>query len=151
KDNSFFFVAYEGLRQTKGITQVLNTITEAARRDGAVIGGTPVPKIADVVKPYLALYPLPTEPLPTDPTGAGGVGRFTYACSSPTREDFGQARFDHNFSERANAFVRCTITDSSDPNPVNFAQCPDIGTGRGQSLRLAENHLFSPSLLNVFR
>src|SRR5437762_5018627 len=93
KDNSFFFVTYEGLRQVKGNTQVLNTITEAARRDGAVIGGTTIPKIADTVKPYLALYPLPTEPLPNDPTGASGVGRYIYTFSSPTREDFGQARF----------------------------------------------------------
>ena len=151
RDNSFFFVTYEGLRQTKGNTQVLNTITAAARQDGAVIGGTTISRIADTVKPYLALFPLPTEPLPSDPTGASGVGRYIYTFSSPTREEFGQARFDRNFSERDNTFVRYTITDSSVINPVNFPQFPDIGTGRGQYLTLADNHIFSPSLLNVIR
>ena len=151
KDKSFFFVNYEGVRQSQGNTQVLATPTLAARQDGAVVGGVVVPKIADNVKPYLALYPLPTEPLPTDPTGASGVGRFSYAFVSPTREDFGQARFDQNFSDRDNAFIRYTIIDSYVANPVDFPQFPDVGGSRGQYLTLAENHTFSPTLLNVFR
>lgn len=140
KDKSFFFVTYEGVRESLGLTQVLNVPTAAVRT-----------AVVPSVKPYLDLFPLPTEALGTDPTGAGGVGRFTYVFNRPTREDFGQARVDHNFSERDTTFVRYTIDDTSRTNPASYPQFADFGKSRGQYLTLAENHTFTPELLNIFR
>ncbi len=151
KDKSFYFVTYEGVRESKGTTVVLSVPTAAARRDGAVIGGQTIARIAESVKPYLALYPLPTEPLPSDPTGVSGVARFSYAPNQPTREDYGQARFDHNFSERDTAFIRYTVDDTMRNSPTSFAGMCRCGISRGQFLTLAENHTFTPVLLNMFR
>ena len=144
RDKAFFYLTYEGIRQSQGNTQVLGTIDANARQDGFL-----VPAISPAVKPYLALYPLPTEPLPNEATT--GVGRFSYVFVSPTREDFGQARYDHNFSERDTAFLRYTIVDSALTNPVNFPQFPDFGLSRGQYLTLADNHTFTPVLLSTAR
>ena len=42
---------------------MLATPTAAVRLDGAVINNTTViPRVADSIKPYLALYPLPNRP-----------------------------------------------------------------------------------------
>ena len=146
RDKSFFFLTYEGVRESLGRSQVLSTLNAQARQDGFL-----VPRIAESVKPYLALFPLPTEPLPSDPTGAGGVGRFTYIFKQPTVEDYGQARWDYNFSERDSVFLRYTIHDATRIRPTNFPQYSEPYTSRGQYITLAENHTVSTAVLNMFR
>ena len=145
RDKTFFHLTYEGLRERIGQPKVLTTVNAPARQDGFI-----VPRVAESVKPHLALYPLPTEPLPTDPTGASGLGRLTFGFSQPTKEDFGQARVDHNFSQSDNLFFRWTVADSSQSKKPNFPQFDDSGISRSNFLTLGENHTFSPTLLNVF-
>lgn len=145
QDKLFFFVTYEGFKERKSEPHILTTLTADARRDGAI-----VPRVADAVRPYLALYPLPTEPLPNDPTGASGLGRFTFGYSQPTDEHFGQVRTDFNMSEFDNAFFRYTIADSRVLQVPGFPQFVDNGTSRGQYFTLGENHTFSPTVLNSF-
>ena len=146
KDKAFFFLTYEGVRESLGLSQVLSVPNAQARQDGFL-----VPTIAASVKRYLNLYPLPTEPLPSDPTGASGVGRFTYVFKQPTRDDYGQSRGDYNFSEKDSLFVRYTVNDTSRTRAVNFPGYSDTLASRGQYITLAENHTFSPALLNMFR
>ncbi|MGH9782593.1 MAG: carboxypeptidase-like regulatory domain-containing protein, partial [Terriglobia bacterium] len=127
RDKQFFFVTYEGVRESLGDTKTLNTINAQARQDGFL-----VPRIAESVKPYLALFPLPTEPLPNDPTGAQGAGRFVYVFKQPTREDYGSARWDYNFSEKDTMFIRYTIDDTIQTKSPNFPQYSDSYKTRGQ-------------------
>jgi outer membrane receptor protein involved in Fe transport len=152
RDKAFFFLTYEGVRESLGITQVLNTINAQARQDGFFrqANGDPI-NVAASVKPYLDFYPLPTEPLASDPTGASGVGRFTYIFKQPTREDYGQARWDYNFSEQDSLFVRYTIDDSVYATTDSFPDFFEEAPARGQFITLSENHTVSPTLLNMFR
>jgi hypothetical protein len=146
-DKSFFFATYEGSRERLGLTKTLSTINAQARQDGFL-----VPQVAANVKPYLALYPLPTEPLPSDPSGATGVGRFTYVFKQPTREDFGQFRVDHTFSESDTLFGRYTISDTAQTDSAeNWPMFPRPASSRGQFITVAHNHTFASSLLNQFR
>ena len=148
KDKTFFFATYEGTRESLGITQTLATPTAAARVDN-FFPNTPV---AESIKPFLALYPLPTEPLPGDPTGRQGVGQYIYVFKQPTREDFGQARVDHNFNESDSFFARHTIADTGRTDPAErWPGFPRLGSSRGNFLTIAENHTFLPTLLNMFR
>ena len=147
RDKTFFFVAYEGVRESLGLSQTLSTPTAAARQDGFFSGVNVNPN----VKPYLDLFPLPTEPLPSDPTGASGVGRFTYVFKQPTVEDYGQGRWDYNFSTEDSLFVRYTIHDAARTRPTNFPQYGETYDSRGQFITLAENHIFSPTVMNTFR
>ena len=146
RDKSFFFATYEGVRERLGLTQVADTINADARRDGFL-----VPRVAESVKRFLALHPLPTEPLPTDPTGASGIGRLRWQFSQPTKDDFGQVRVDHNFSQGDSLFVRYTTNDTSKVSPLFYPQWTTFGASRGQFITLAENHTFSPTVLNMFR
>ncbi|MGH9784138.1 MAG: TonB-dependent receptor domain-containing protein [Terriglobia bacterium] len=146
QDRAFFFVTYEGFRERLTEPHVLTTVTEAARQDNFFPGV----RVADAVKPYLSLYPLPNGPLPSDPTGASGLGRYTFSFSQPTKEDYGQARGDYNFSDTDNAFFRYTLVDSAVVQLPFFPGHEDTGTSRGQYLTFGENHTFSSTLLNVF-
>ena len=145
-DKAFFFVTYEGVKERRSEPHVLTTLTADARQDGFFPGVN----VAPAVKPYLDLYPLPTEPDPGDPTGARGFGRFTFGFSQPTDEHFGQVRTDYNFSESDNSFFRYTIVDSKLVQVPGFPQFLDTGKSRGQYFTLGENHTFSPTVLNVF-
>jgi outer membrane receptor protein involved in Fe transport len=146
RDKAFFFATYEGVRESLGVSQALDTLTAGARQDG--FNGI---TINPAIKPYLNLYPLPNEPHPNDPTGAQGIGRFTYIFKQPTREDFGQARGDYNFSERDSAFLRYTRVDSERTTSTNFPGYIRVAEGIGHYLTVAENHTFSPTVLNTFR
>lgn len=143
KDKTFFFMTYEGNRERLGVTKTLNTPTAAVRNDGFL-----VPTVNPAIKPYLNLYPLPTETL----AGRADVGIFSYIFRQPTREDFGQARVDHTFSEKDSFFSRYTISDTSITDSAEqWPGFPRFGNSRGQFLTIAESHTFTPVVLNQVR
>jgi hypothetical protein len=151
KDKTFFFVNYEQLEERLGIT--VNDTVPAAGCHGAAgavitvaacpqLGSTASATIAPNIAPFLAIYPLPNLP----------NNGFTTPYSQPERDVFGQARVDHVFSTRDNAFVRYTIDDDEQDLALTFPQYfinPRLT--RHQYATLSEDHVFSSSLLNSFR
>ena len=89
KDRTFFFADYEGLRQDQSATQLAVVPTQAAR-NGQLVAGTVT--VSPLVKPYLALYPLPTSNI------NGDTGTFTSITQQIGNENFFITRIDHNFS-----------------------------------------------------
>lgn len=136
KDRTFFFGVYEGLRERLGTTRVSKTIPVAARQDGGL-----VPQIAPVIRPILPLFAVPN--LPGD--------FFTFPFNQATNESYGQMRVDQNFSAKDTTFVRYTIDDTTRAQPLNWPQFADQVATRAQYLTWAENHVFSPTLLNTAR
>ena len=132
KDKTFFFGVYEGLRERLGRTIVSNTIPAASKAD---------PQVVPVIRPILALYPDPNLP----------ANQYTFSFSQPTREDYGQMRVDHTYSDRDSVFGRYTIDDTEQVRPTTFPQFRIIPLSRNQYTTLSENHVFSPTLLNTFR
>ena len=138
KDKTMFFVVYEGLRERLGATKLSSTIPASARVDGGAGG---VPQIAAVIRPLIALYPLPNLP----------NNQFTFPFTQPTREDYGQIRTDHTFSNNDTIFGRYTIDDTDVTLPLAFPQFKVINVSRSQYATLSEDHVFSPALLNTAR
>ena len=138
KDKTFFYGVYEGLRERLGTTRVSKTIPVAARQDGGAGG---VAQIAAVIKPLLPLFPVPN--LPGD--------FFTFPFNQATNESYGQMRVDQNFSAKDSTFVRYTIDDTTRAQPLNWPQFADQVATRAQFVTWAENHVFSPTLLNTAR
>lgn len=150
KNKLFFFGTYEGIRQNQGITTPLNVPTHAAKQPGffASLPGGPVASVL----PYLAQYPDATGFLASDPTGAKGIGTYTSVFATPSSEDYIQGRVDGNISDKDSLFGRYTIDNSSQTNQTNrFPGFPTLLSGRSQFVTIAENHIFSTSLLNTFR
>jgi hypothetical protein len=85
-----------------------------------------------------------------------------YTFTSPETVHYGQMRVDHNLTKDDSVFARYTIeqaaeivpgpgNDSSNAVPYGFKQFKDTWTSRNQYITLAENHIFSPTLLNTVR
>jgi len=150
KDKTFFFGVYEGLRERKGVTTVSNTLPAGCRGSSTgTVTNTDCPAlvnlssltIAPVVRPLVALFPLAN--LPKD--------QVTFPFSQPTQEDYGQMRVDQNLNQNDSLFVRYTIDNAARTEPLDFPQFSVNRGGRSQFLTAAENHVFSASLLNMFR
>ena len=141
RNKTFFFGSYEGLRERLGRTFVASVPTAAARQDGGV-----VPKIADSVKPYLALYPLPNGP-----DLGGGVGRFFWSGSQAiTQNDF-LARLDHQLTDADSISGRVFFDDATRKLPANLGLTSESVDTRIQSYVLNHKRIFGSSVVNDFR
>src|SRR5215475_10906074 len=138
KDKTFFFVNYEGFRQTLGLSD-LTLVPDNTSRAKAVPS----------IQPLLALWPVANGPELLNSDGsASGIAE---AFSNPIqhiREDFGTARIDQNFStnDTLSAVYTADDSDAHSPtsNPVSFV----AARLREQVVSLTETHIFSPSIVN---
>ena len=105
RERTFFFVNYEGLRETLGQTRTFNVPSLAVR---AAAG--------PLQRPYLESYPEPNSTV-LDAQRA----QFVRQDVQDTTEDYFVARLDHRFSDSNTIFGRYTFNegDVTDPLRVN--------------------------------
>ncbi len=137
KDKTFFFVNYEGLRQSLHQTSVA-FVPDLHSRATAVAS----------VQPLLNLWLTPSA---SDPDYSG-IAQVSSSPLQTIREDFGTARIDHVFSSRDTLAGIYTVDDGGDitattANPYSS----DILNLREQVATLEETHVVSPRLLNTAR
>lgn len=121
RNQTEFFIEYQGFRQMLGTTQVLPVPTAAERRGidtTAFPGDTLYVPVNPIVAGILSRYPLPNDP-------GGPFGARTYATSSPvlTGADQFSARLDHQLSSKDKLFARFTFDNLRGPttNPDQTA------------------------------
>jgi len=160
KQKTFFFAAYEGLRQSQGITQV-DTVPSQAARNGQLCAPPDCSTTTNVtVNPQItrfldAFYPLPNGallcPFSSCVAGTGDTGIFTFAGQQVTPENYFTTKIDHRFSVN-DLFYGTYMFDRGNvrqPDELN-----DKRTGydsRRQVFTAHETHIFSPNLFNAFR
>ncbi|MBI2820523.1 MAG: carboxypeptidase regulatory-like domain-containing protein, partial [Acidobacteria bacterium] len=110
RDQTFFLLDYEGLRERKGLTSVA-IVPTAGARSGAV----------EAVRPFLNAYPLPNER--NIPAGAR-TASFTSSATQQTNEDFGLARVDHRLASHTTLFGRVSVQDSFAEQPFPSTPVP---------------------------
>jgi len=179
KDRTFFFVDYQGQRQTVGRT-VTSTVPTVLQRQGifteAVAGripaiydpattvgsarspfpGSTIPKSAmdPVALALLARYPLPTS--------AGTANNYSRTANEVDDQDQGDVRLDHKFgSGRDQAFGRLTsfhdravpVTAFPDGSGTIQAGSVAVGPQKTRVWAFASNyqHTFSANVLNETR
>ena len=167
KDRTFFFGAYEGIRQSKGVG-LLQTVPSLAARgigsDGqptvAVAGGSPLPgpgqpgaapnpdpvtHIDKGILPWLGLYPLPNMP------ASGDVADFNFVAHRVVREDYFSTRIDHHFSDKDSLFGTYMFdrTPFTSDEPLGVVLLGSIT--KRQIIALEETHTFSPAFVNTVR
>ncbi|HXG65847.1 MAG TPA: TonB-dependent receptor, partial [Blastocatellia bacterium] len=140
-NRTFFFFTYEGLRRREGTSTIFNVPSPAAR-EGRLTTGTVT--VAERVKPYLALYPLPNGPI------SGDTGVYRRDFNESTNEDFLMGRIDHKLSGKHSVFGRYTF-DDSDLRKVSSVILDQVLTSRNQYLTLEEQAIFTPNALNSVR
>jgi hypothetical protein len=154
KDSTFFFVDYEGIRQSLGLTNVSFVPSVAARAGNLCsIPGTPptcTPSTVTVdpsVQKYLGFYPLPNA----GTTGNGDKGVFKFAGQQVTNENYVTARVDRKFSDKDSLFGTYFFDNTPflGPDPFDSVQLGNLT--RRQLLVLEESHTFTPTLVNSAR
>jgi hypothetical protein len=134
KNRSFFFVSYEGIRQT--LTQSLIGFVPNAAYRGSVAATSPA------LKPFLNGWPtgqIPVDSI-TDQYNSTGV--------NSVREDSGTVRFDHKFTDKTTMFARYNIDDAFIDKPYDAVGGRDTTAIRPSNLVLQLMHVFSPTVIN---
>ena len=156
KNHTFFFVDFEGIRQSKGITTVA-TVPSAAARSGTLCSSpdpgstcTPTPVTVDpAAQAYFTFYHLPNNGAVAGSNG--DLGKFTFAGQQVVNENFLTARVDHKFSQNDNLFGTYLYdkTPYSSPDGLENVEFSTL-TAR-QFVALEETHIFSPRFANSIR
>ncbi len=144
KDRTFVFGDYEGIRQSKGITNV-NTVPSPAARAGNLSTGTVM--VDPAVQKYLAFYPLPNAGL----LAPGDVGIFTFAGQQVISENFFTIRLDHRFSEKDSLSGTYLYDYSPFTHPDAMDNVLDGSHANRNIVALEETHIFSSRLVNSVR
>src|SRR5216683_3029359 len=169
KDKAFFYAVYEGIRENQGVP-ISNPVPSAGCHpqpsditpahpfgDGATITAANCPDIASNVtlSPYtaalLAIIPLPDATSVCDP-GCNNPAVQTFNDHNSIGENYGQMRFDQTISGKDSFFARYTIHNALQNETVgDFSYFREAPGARNQWITLAENHIFSPTVLNAVR
>ena len=145
KDKTFFFISYEGLRQSQNRTLVANVLSVPLR--DAIVATSPA------LAPIVAAYPtgntnfgVCNNPV-TDPC----VDQFLHQGSIDVNEDSWLVRLDHKFTENTTFYARAQRDVSFTEAPLgNLHDTQQINTHPANYL-LALEHTFSPTLFNEFK
>ncbi len=105
KDKAFFYMNYEGLRQSLGQT-FTNFVPNAAFR-AQVLAKSPQ------LKPILDAYPIGQTPIDSV------TDKVTKVASDTVREDAGMFRFDYRFNDNNTVFFRYNIDNAYIDNPTD--------------------------------
>jgi len=163
KDKIFIFGDYEGIRQSKGITN-LDTVPSDAARNGTLNFSDPsqfpsgcvatsVPNQCQVtvdpsVQKYLPFWPRATS---IKPGTNGNIGIFSFPGQQVVKENFFTVRVDEKFSDKDSlaATYLGDITPYSAPDSLD-AVVLSSRTNR-QIGALEETHIFHSKLVNSAR
>lgn len=146
KNKTFFFGDYEGFRQNQGFT-TLDFVPTANARQGILSTGNVT--VDPAVVPYLALWPLPNEPV--NPNDSPDVGRFSIAAPQIESENYAIGRIDHLFSTSDNLDGTYLFDTGNISSPDEFNNKPNLLRSRRHVFSLAENHIFTPNVVNSAR
>jgi len=173
KDQTFFFLNYEGFRERRALTRRFS-MPSAKVRNGDFSG---LPTIYDplTTDPVTKRrQPFPGNQIPNErlnpaasafldkvpmPTSAGEVQNFLASPGLRNDQDQFTLRVDHTAGRKDNVFARLTHADMATFQPygntnLNETLVPGFGydiTTRTRNAAISEIHVFTPNLINEFR
>jgi outer membrane receptor protein involved in Fe transport len=157
KDRAFFFVDYEGIRQSKGVTLSGETMTQAAQGgnlcsvpDGSATCSPPLQVTVDpAAQKYLTFFPLPNGAL-VQGTG-GSLGFFSFPANQILGENFLTTRLDFKISDKDSVFGSYMFDRALFTGPDSLNQVLKGNKTARQFVTLEEDHAFSNNLVNTVR
>ncbi|MSO19684.1 MAG: TonB-dependent receptor [Acidobacteria bacterium] len=144
RDRTFYFGAYEGMRERLATTQIA-TVPSVTAKNGTLAGGRVV-AVSPAIRPFLVLWP--------DPNGrdfGDGTAEFITSPSRPTNQDYFMVRVDHQLTSKHSLFGRYTFDDDSRRALTNVATSEDTSDARRQYVTLQLSSVLSSNLLNSAR
>lgn len=156
KGKVFVFGAYEGIRQSLGITN-LDTVPSPAVRSGIICSKpdttpacTPTTLVVDPsAQKYLPFWSLPNDGIKTGTNG--DIGFFTFTGQQVVHENFFTSRVDVTISDHDSlaATYLADVTPFTTPDSLNNVQ---LGSRTNRQIGvLEETHIFSSAMVNSAR
>jgi len=160
KDRTFVFADYEGIRQSKGVSNPTTVPSDNARNGlltfsssssfpsgcAAVSATTCQVTVNPAVAKYLALYPHATGP-GTNPN----QGTFTFAALQKVTENFVTTRVDHKFSDKDSIFGTYMYDKNPFTQPDSFNNVSYLDQTLRHIAALEWTHTVTTALLNTAR
>jgi hypothetical protein len=137
KDKAFFYLNYEGLRQSLGVT-FTNFVPNAAYR-AQVLAKSPA------LAPILNAYPLGQTHVQGDPI----TDMVSKVATDTVREDAGMGRFDYRFDSKNSVFFRYNIDNAYIDNPTDALGGHNVVPHIPSNIVIQYEHILSPSTVNV--
>src|SRR6266581_829109 len=170
KTRAFFFVNYDGQRTRQSLADLFSVPT-LAERSGNFAGAAtifdpltsqPIPGNDIANDSALRLDPAAVALLAKLPTPTAGLSAKNNLLSIGKRSfesNQYNVRFDHQFSDRDNSFLRASVFEANEFDPfgssvLNEALLPGFGrtlSTHSVNVAAAETHTFSPNVVNEFR
>jgi hypothetical protein len=149
RDQSFFFVGYEGLRENLGRT--ISTFTPDQNARQGLVPDPATGQLVNVgvnpaVRPYLDQYPLPNGP-----STGGGLAQYTFPFAQKIDQDYFQVRLDRRFGRADQLFVRYTYDKAAQELPTDFPQFPRTFLSKNQFVTAEYRHVASQRTLHTLR
>lgn len=151
KDRTFFFVNYEGLRQSQSVSTVA-IVPSASARNGTLYDSKGIAtnvKVDPAAAKYLIFWPLPNAGLVA--TANGNTGLYDFNSQQVATENFVIGRIDHRFSARDAIFGSYMY----DKNPFTYPDGLNAvlfgSTTARQIVTIEESHTFYQDLVNSLR
>src|SRR6202162_1018047 len=137
-NRTFFFVDYEGIRQSKGIANVLFVPTPAERAS-----------VTDpAIQKYLQLYPIPTA---AACARGGPTCTYIFNGKQVVTENFVTTRIDHKFSDKDRLFGTYLYDKTPYNSPDSFGNVGLNTLSARQIVAAEETHSFTTTLVNALR
>jgi hypothetical protein len=142
KDKTFIFANYEGLREAESGSSS-NIVPSQAARQGNLSSGTVA--VDPNILPFLALWPLPNA------GSSGDTGTYNVGTLKTVRENYFTVRVDQRLSMQDNLSGTYFFDSAPQIAPDALNNVLETVFMRRQMFGLTENHIFSPSLVNIVR
>ena len=137
KNRTFFFAAYEGLRQRVGTTLIGSVPSDSFR--AAVLAKSPA------LAPILAAYPVGNVAF------SQNVSRFISTGNLASDEDSGLIRVDHRIADNTNFFARYNIDQAQRSAPSGSLRDLAQTSSSPMNGSLNLSHVFSSTMFNVLQ
>ena len=136
KDQTFFFLNYEGFRQQLGGVPQTGFVPSPSFRTELAAAQ---PALAFIVNAY---------PQGQAPTSDPDVDSFTGVVPSPNSENAGTVRVDHRFTDHDSIYGRYNIDDGISTSALNALAQGITVDSRVQNFVLEETHILNPRVIN---
>jgi outer membrane receptor protein involved in Fe transport len=142
KSKTFFFVNFEGLRQSLTTTTIA-TVPTLTARSGQLVAGTV--KVDPSAQRYLGLWAAPNGAI------SGDAAIYSFAGKAILPENFGTVRIDHSISASDTLHGSYLFDSGSTTQPDAVNSLFNQNRTRRQVGSIEETHIFGPSFVNTAR